>query len=283
MTMMRKFMIGLMIVSLFLSGCQLAQEEQGSQKRDQLVGIYITTESIYHEIHNDGNPAADEDRLYASKVDGTRSEFLFPLEGYFFYTAEVITEQEHYVTSATSPGISNPHVAYKTTDDGEERELEATVYFLSGTDLVLYANPVYQTATGDLYLTQNSGMGISHGGGAITLKENVQTDLEGEESYAISVTLNYQDMDQIESVTLIAMNDENQILEQNTYAPDEVPKEILPSDQTAYYLVQTRTIDSEGEIITLREVYGKDQKWIETYVLNDEGIYIGQSTQICWE
>ena len=129
---------------------------------------------------------------------------------------------------------------------------------------------------------QNSGMGISHGGGAITLKENVQTDLEGEESYAISVTLNYQDMDQIESVTVIAMDDENRILEQNTYTPDEVPKEILPSDQTAYYLVQTRTIDSQGEIITLREVYGKDQKWIETYVLNDEGIYIGQSTQICW-
>lgn len=281
--MKRKAIVWLTILSMLLSGCQLALEEQGSQKRDQLVGVFVTTEHIYHEIHNESNPAAEEERLYAISSGDDYQQRFADIDGYYFYAARFQTDNEFGVYNANNPGISNPSIAFKSTDDGEERTLEATIFFLSGTDLVLYANPVYQTEDGDLYLVQGSGMGISHGRGSINFKENVQTDLEGEESYSISITLNYQEMDQIESVTVIAMDDDNQILEQNTYKPDEVPEQLQPADNTAYYLIQTHTVDRDGNAVVLREIYDREDEWLETYNLNDEGIYTAHSVQIKWE
>ena len=163
---------------LSLTGCQLAKVESGSQ--DRLVGAFITTEYLDlmdmeaylndhlddvkkgGEILVDGDTRAYEERIYGvnQSDDPEHPDYTFPgLEGIAIYYIPVDAGEESYWTSSTAEE-AQLYTAFNLSNDMDEIVVTADLYVSADGGLhSFYANPIYQTAEGELYLI--SGTGIS--------------------------------------------------------------------------------------------------------------------------
>ena len=130
--------------------------------------------------------------------------------------------------------------------DLSQGSIEGTLYMIPGTEGVsLYANPVYQSEDGRIFVTSSDkeyrfGRGET---GHISLSKE-HTSNGGNYRYAsdFSVRINIEVKVPDKSVHIIHMNADNMLVLQEQYTPDTLPGSVTIYPDTEYVIIETRSL-----------------------------------------
>ena len=318
----KKLWIGLLalLMMVVVSGCSLAKEEikqpESKMTTDRLIGVLITRESLnlidwenhieenLEEIIENGSEILDTSdktgaRIYATinkngSEEGKDWEIVFEnIEGIQILTPTFQNGTEGELISIMGDDeISDIQLKSNAGEDGVSRELVGTVYVLpsEGEEMVFYANPIYQTTSGEIYVTNadmgtgvgNLGAGISatqtiDAEASVTRDDSVQTD-------KMSVVINYEVVKEPKEIILHYMDMENQVITSEKYEPSNLPEKIIPTSGTAYIILETISVDSKDG--STREVYEpslEEQGYLKTFIPTENGYLVKQEIKIMWE
>lgn len=302
-----------------LWGCSLAVPGAGEDTgEDRMIGVFITREYLdlqnmgqYQEAHasvpdkekkEEGDNGPQDGRKLYAQIDRSGGEnpdeweiTFGSLEGIQMFTPFWTPENgEPYWGTVCTEGISDTDIRYQESDSGTEHDISGTVYILPGkTDgsTACFANPVYQTADGRIYLT--GGTGVSKSGESAE-GEMLSSSLCGETSAVengktrtekTSVTVNYVLMYRPVSVTVLQMDKEHRIIKKEEYLPEEVPEELSAEKDTEYILTETQKETPAGEKTVSREVCGYSpdaESYLSTFYARDDGIAVKRESRIIW-
>lgn len=311
----RGFLISVVCMMMFaMCGCSLAVPGAGAEDGDRMIGVFVTDDYLdlfdidgyvadhVSELTDGGEIVAESSPEYAGRlyaeIDKSKGEHPFDwevsfkgVEGINMFQPQWTDENgEKYHASVCSEGISDVHVDQKMTDDGENNEISGIVYMVPGKadeDVSYYANPVYQTVEGDIYVV--SGTGFSTSGESdegqnfsTTWNEDVTVTENGKKKTEKNiVTINYAVMHRPVQITVYQMDEEHRIIKKKSYKPEEVPEELTAEQGTEYILVETEKEKLSGEKMISRDVYTCDpgeETDVETYYALDNGIVAKQTT-----
>lgn len=299
-----------------LNGCSLAvPEAEAKGGEDRLIGAFITAEYLdlydmegYLKDHGNlltggGEVALPRDpeydgRLYA-QIDQSKGPYDWEISfggvsgEYMLYAWQPGEDGSHRMCLCTD-GICDIDTNTNIMDDGAEYGISGTMYLLPGQadeEATYYANPVYQTAEGEIYAV--SGQGFLNGGdspeGAVfstTLSgEIVHTENGNTKTETNSVAVHYAVMDRPLRITLCQMSQDHQVVKQDVYRPGELPENIVAEPGTAYILAETEKEKTSGEKTVSRAITGYDpdkESFLETFYALDQGIVAKIETEVDW-
>ena len=258
----RTLMLGLAMV-LPLTGCQLALPGEESAQDDRLIGVYVTTEYLDlfdiesylednlnagwtgGEITGDTDPY--EGRVYAVRTEDGKYVFEGVPDGVnAFWPLE--TEADGSLVHANACGAEVQGAAdLLYGDEGTEQNCEAILYLDADRGNAAYFNPVYQTASGEIYLTAGTGMSAydttsqqAMGSFTHTLSaETTYTDTEGTvrtDSFSVAVTVEYWTPPEWIAVT--QMSADGQVVRRDVFDGETLPDTLARGAETAYYIVE---------------------------------------------
>ncbi len=292
--------------------------DEGFGADDRLIGVLITTEHLdlfdfesYLEDNrekilsgsqiDESQQAKYQGRLYATLVDGSYTdqetgqvsvskEFVFDgIRGIPYFAATISDESGSYVSSCADQAISDRHMEVFATDQGEDISLEGTVYVstVKGPH-VFYINPVYQSLSGEVYVTGGNGMAFS---GEKTEGLSHSTELESEISYISHgkevttrsyVKINIAYVDPPEKLSVVQFDGYNQIESRSDYSPGALPKTFETHPETEYIILETwKTSSDKGQSLT-RELYQATDETMYAFYCRDDGICVKQFSCIKW-
>lgn len=269
----RLITVGLCISLCILSGCQLALENAEGQSTGRLIGLFITKEPL---------DLSGEGRVYAKCSEG-KWDFA-EAEGICYFIPELINENQDLCTELTFDDAIWPgHTEIKTTDDGQEITLEASLYFPPGGQEEFFMNPVYQEADERVYVMKGNGMRMDADGegSAFTHKlEESQSQTENGESrqqhFSVSLTLETRRVPSL--VRVLQMTAAHEIVEQKEYEAGKMPESLTPDTRTEYIVLEL--ITEQG---TIHEVLGKEEQEMKSWYLREDGYLVKQYTQLMWK
>lgn len=249
----------------------------------------------------DGDTRQYEGRIYAERIeeeytafDGsvhTRTDFRFPEAlGGEALICPTLTDEDgfDYTCSINGRIFSDTHTHVKSSDAGTGIELSATVYYdpltirresinalyEDGTEgveqhICFYHNPVYQTPTGEVYVT--SGSGHSHNvdddispygdRSSFYLTQSFSSTVNGEtQTVDSSVTVNMESVRYAEKFVILEMSADNKLLHMSEYTPDTFPHELTVGSDTAYVIAETHSRGEQDEPIISRQVCTADSE-----------------------
>ena len=318
----KRFLSALLAVlfSLSLCGCQLAKEDQGEGSASaHIIGVFITTEYLdlfdmeaYLQDHSIGMPSgeiavsgntAPYDGRYYATLDAKPSsnpysrailyQYLFHgIEGFPFYSANhpETVEMQYFLASVYDSAISDIHTNIFVTDAGERDEIEGTIY-LSTTqaNTQLFLNPVYQADDGSVYV--QSGDFVEHGGEVsegpyvtYTYSDTATTTKNGvSQASGNSAKLSIAFLYPPTKITVIQMDQSNEVVTSAAYQPGKVPETLSPEPATEYLIVETYKTDENGANVVSRELVSRDVDWFFTFYAREDGICVKQHTTVAWK
>lgn len=281
----------------------------GETEQDCLIGMLVTREPLdlfdyegYFSENADkllaGGEISREDSaayqggLYANPVEqeaGSEryTEYVFNnVEGYALYSAFSGSGENgiNYTSGDEAISDSKTHLSY--TDGGKCIELEGTIYVTTENGpKAFYFNPVYQAATGELYALAGQGTsfsgdlseGMSH---STCMKEEQEysADTASEtESVASEIKLTVTYILPPEKLVLIQFDGQNNIISQEEYAPGRLPEKLKPEPGTEYIVLAS--VNSQG---TERELFQRDDEYLEAFFCREDGICVKTSTELIW-
>lgn len=280
--------------------------------RDKLIGVFLTKNYLDlwdmegyllnhgHELLSGGeiglaDTQAYRNRLYAEKKalpggeDGEISQYECSFPGVSGFCCFIpVTEDTHGSDHITQidEGISARNLAMKTTDEGDELTMEASIYFSTQVgDCSIYINPVYQSKDGTIYTVAGNGAFLNgaHGPGeafSTTLKEETSftTGKEARKN-TTSITVKLEFMNPPKEIILTQLDAQSQVLIRQVHSCDALPEEITPLPEAECILQET--ISPNGE--TLFHIYGKQDASIQAFTLREDNICTEKSISIQWE
>lgn len=306
-------------MAVFMCGCSLAIPEAGSDGDGaRLIGAFITSEYLelfdmedYLNAHAsklmDGKEitVANDDeygqRLYATidKHDSTDSsdwEISFQdIEGINFFSPLWTDEEgERFWGNVHDEEVGDSNISINVSETEEENVLTGTIYILPGRadeDTAYYANPVYQTSDGRIYVTTGTGFSTSGDSsegvyltttlsGQVDITENGKTKTE-KSSVSISIAVMYKPV----KITFYQMDAAHQIIKKEEYTPGKVPETWKTEPGTEYILIETEKENLSGEKFISREIYDskeEEETTAETYYALKNGTLAKQETEIDW-
>lgn len=284
----------LMILTLF-GGCQLAVDDSGRSGDDMLCGVFITfeyLESDFNEenidvpLNRNGNPNEiifPETRIYAKRIDnGGSVNYVFDdLEGIRFFGVEVddLEQNENYYKTVIDSEIVDGNVNVNVGDSSVNRSLSGTVYFDVHYPCTIYANPVYQTPEGDVYVTNGSGMSfgrmqVEGSQGTTTLSETKTiTEDSKKTSSTLEVEIKVEGANSNNKVVLKQMGSDDQLIAEEVIVKDNIPEsmQLLPDQE--YLIMEEHCTDFEGNTVIKRTLLDIDKKeTLEVRFTGDNGI-----------
>ena len=285
-----------MFVMFCLGGCSLAIENAGTTSRDRLIGIFVTDYYLdLTDLH--GN----EEKIYATIDKNGSSDFgewnisFDGIEGeYFIFPLWENEEGETCRDSRKSAAVCDSKMNAGYGDDGENIQVSFTLYVQPGQlnqDCANYANPVYQTESGEIYLLSGQGSTTDDRIGEGEVYENTISDqveiTEGWKTKTMktSVEISYNVMYRPTKIVLCQMDENHQLIKQDEYDPGKLPERLRAEKNTSYYIVETIKADSDGKQHIMREIYAPtddEDEGMETFYPLENGLLTKQSTEIIW-
>lgn len=304
----RLMLIIAVVLGLLLSGCQLAVDtvnEEGMVSQDRLAGIVVTTEHLdlfdmegylndnLNAIMAGRNPdqSAYQGRLYAREeieegiTDSgkayTRKYYHFDnVEGMAltYYTSHTWLEDgtllEEFTTGECGDGFWDVHFGTEET--------EGTIYLpMGGEEVILHLNPVFQDEEGRLYLTTGNGMHIDSWLGNCSMdyhEEIKENDGEEETIYQRKFKVTVQRTEIADTVVVLQMDGNNQVIDRLECAPEELPEELTPMADCAYILLEQHN----GGTVT-RQMFQQEDTYITVHTRGDGLICGGSIMNLIWE
>lgn len=308
---MKRILCGvlLLILGLPLSGCQLASD-RGEDSEDQLVGVFVTTEYLdlmdmdaYLNDHlneltdggtitMEGDTSAYQERVYAVDVseDPQNPDYRFPgIEGVPIYSVPVPEpEGDDYCWTPSNAPEAWQYYNYTVEDDMEGMVITAELYVSTEKrHHQFYANPMYRTAEGEIYLVGGTGAGgdMDELGTSLTLtvEETSDMTLNGETTrqrceVKVTVTSVYP----VEKTVLIQMDGNNRVIASQEFLPAQAPAEFTPESNTAYLLVETHRQSQSGDQTVDRELFDWEDTVFSTYQEGENSFFCRTYTVIHW-
>ena len=290
-----KKLIAMLLTVCLLSGCSLAVS--GQSVKGELVGFFVTVKltdgddsvQIWNEeaagrgFFNDFSIGYKDRKLFAQRNDDASVPYEFP-EGcglsWFSYDGFKNGEPS-YRSNFSSPEIAQTMLEYYPASVSHF-EMEAVIYAVEGTEAVLYFNPVYQTATGEVYALNEDQPGIGVDGQQTWSYSLYQAEAtkKGDLTYQnnkLELKLEYVVLP--ECYVIIEMDENSQPLRQAEFAPGQMPETYTPGGDAAYLILEARA----GED-TLRYAYSpaEEDRNMDTFYPGDFGLCIKGYTTIQW-
>ncbi len=236
-----------------------------------------------------------KDRVYASLMEESLQneqgephalkQYVFDeIDGIAFFCPKFTDESgDIYQGSNTDDAITDVSLAVSSTNEEESISMEGTIYVstLNGPTR-FYFNPVYQNDAGEVYV--ETGKGTSHSGDIVagmsnTLRLNEETSVtvDGKKQTIrtdIAVTVCY--IDAPDTVSILQMDQENKIVQQDKFESGEFPQELKPNAQTAYFIVETHRADTDA--VLSRELFtiSDENNYLTAFSARSDGICIKQ-------
>lgn len=285
---------------------------------DNISSVAMGKDNVIH-----GDTSQYQGRIYAElteeewiSADGTkrtRPVYKFPeeLKGEALLCPTYTDEGgERYTGSEGSDIFSGTHVHVKGNDAGSSVELTATVYYdpLSihqetmnalnedGTEtteqhICFYHNPIYQTDSGEVYVTSGSGhsYGVGSGvsiygmNGSFSMDQSFSTNLNGKvEELTNSVSVTMESVRYAEKLEILEMSSENKLLRTMEYDPQTFPHELTVGPDTAYVIAETHSLDKNDSPVITRQVctVNSEDEHIEVFVPIGNGFVSKQETKV---
>lgn len=305
-------LIGIFILGV-TNALQFAKPSANEKSESsRLIGMLITTEYLdlfdMDRFLNDhasqllrGNKISAQqsseykDRIYASLTDEvlrneqgephTLKKYVFDeIDGISFFCPKYTDESgDIYQGSEADDAITDVSLAVSSSNEEEGLSMEGTIYVstLNGPTR-FYINPVYQNDAGDVYV--ETGNGSSYSGDIVAgmssthrLNEETSVTIDGKKETVrtdIAITVCY--MDPPGTVSVLQMNQESKIIQQDKFEAGEFPQELRPNAQTAYFIVETHQANS-GAVLS-RELFtiGDDNNYLTAFSARSDGICIKQ-------
>lgn len=240
-----------------------------------------------------------KDRIYASLTDEalqneqgelhTLKKYVFDeIDGIAFFCPEYTDESgDIYQGSDADDAITDASFAVSSSDEEESLSMEGTIYVstLNGPTSFFF-NPVYQNDAGDVYV--ETGNGTSHSGDIVAgmssthrLNEETSVTVDGKKKTVrtdIAVTVCY--MDAPDTVSVLQMDQKNNIIQQDKFETGEFPQELKPNAQTAYFIVETNQANTDA--VLSRELFtiSDDNNYLTAFSARSDGICIKQYCSI---
>jgi len=318
-------MLALILAAALLTGCQLARTDGLSTENSRLVGVFITREYLdlfdvggYFEdnvskLLNGGEISLKDSerysgRIYAELVEAvdtndetgekhSRWDYAFPgLEGIPFFSAEVFPPDGDPFHAAFTDGL----LCDTRFAVGNETTLDGTLYLTPEVPAVIYANPVYQSSDGRVFVTTGAGWSVSSENGSgeyisgshvadsvfsTTLEETHTSSENGEKKTAESfrVTLNVGIMLGPKAVAVIQLDAQNTVITRDEYSPEDMPEQITPRPETEYIVVETESAGTDDGRVFSRELLEPADAGITGYKARTDGIIEPVWTELLWE
>lgn len=294
-------------------------ENSDGTSKDRLIGVFITTEYLdlfdfESYFQNNANKALSggeisssdsapyQGKLYAILVDdlytnpetgetiATKKYVFDGIEGIAFFSARYTDESGmQYWGTGGDDAISDAHTGFNSTDAGDSIEMKGTIYVsTSKGSNVFYYNPVYQAATGEVYLM--SGQGMSHGGELSTgmssshaLKEEQTITIDGKsETISSNIEVSTCFMDTPISTTVLQYDEDGNIVAKEDYAAGDLPFKITTCSDTEYIIVETHMKSRDGKETVTRELFQPDDESLFAFSCREDDICIKQYCSIEW-
>ena len=308
---MKRILCGvlLLILGLPLSGCQLASD-RGEASGDQLVGVFVTTENldlmdmdVYLNAPRTasthagtttgaGDTSANQERLYAVDVPEhpQNPDYRFPgIEGVPIYSVPVPEpEGDDYCWTPSNAPEAWQYYNYTMEDDMEGMVITAELYVSTEKGhQQFYANPMYRTAEGEIYLVGGTGAGgnMDEPGTSLTLtvEETSDMTLNGETTrQRCEVKVTVTSVNPVEKIVLIQMDGNNRVITSQEFLPGQAPVEFTPESDTAYLLVETHRQSESGGQTMDWELFDREDSVFSTYQEGENGFFCRTDTVIPW-
>ena len=247
-----KKLFALILAVLMLAGCQLASEEiQEAPMNDRLVGVFITMDHMDLDFDiegwlNDNGISGDaeidmaEGLAYQEKLPVTIGDNGWVVPGHEGLSIGRYWNGEYW-TGFSSEGICELNSSIAAGDDGDTIEVEGTVCFPMDSEVMLCANPVYQTPEGEFYVVQGNSFQsqleygpMSHG----IQDEKTWTENGVSRTFRAHFTTTARGVELAERVVLVWMDADYRELSRVEYAVEELPESVTPAEDANFLIIQ---------------------------------------------
>ena len=285
---------------------------------DKLIGVLITreyldlfdneqflTDNINKLVKgkeiSESEKAKYQGRIYATLVEtghtdektgeaGGRKEYVFEgVDGICYFAPQITDQFGTYWSSIIDEAISDGHIHLDSSDEGESIDLEGTIYIATSANAGnFYYNPVFQTATGEVYAVSGNGifsdnntvgMSMSH-----EIKEEQSStigDLTTSSGSRIKITISY--IDDPVKVSILQFDSENNLLSQMDCGSGKLPNTLQPQPDTQYIIVEATTFSQDQAANISRTLYQPEDETLFAFSCREDGICVKQWCEIDWK
>ena len=258
------FLIGL------LDGGAASSAAAESEEEGMLIGVFVSEEDIDTgddlEVTSPGKFRWTKGRLYAERTEeGWRFPDL-PDGGGIFSVLPMESDNADGETESPLLNSDFPQIVHigslgkadgrsnASTENGMDRldiDLSGEVYACGERQVIFNFYPIYQTSDEKIYLTRGNSMGMSGADGASathTLTSDITETFGGKTRHVtVKVAVTAVSRPIPEKFTVAHMDENDQILKLEAFAPDALPESIMPADGAAYLIGTNYGTDRDGE------------------------------------
>ena len=247
-----KKLFALILAVLMLAGCQLASEEKREDTtQDRLMGVFITFERLDLDFDiegwlDDNGLSGDEEidmaegLAYQEKLPVTIGDNGWVVPGHEGLSIGRYWNGEYW-TGFSGEGICELNSNIAAGDDGDTIHCEGTVCFPMDSEVVLCANPVFQTPEGEFYVVQGNSFqsNLQTGSMSQSIKdEKTWTENGVSRTFCAEFTTTVQGVELAERVVLVWMDADYRELSRQEYAVEELPESVTPAEGAVYLIVE---------------------------------------------
>ena len=247
-----KKLFALILAVLMLAGCQLASEEKREDTtQDRLVGVFVTMDHMELDFDiegwlNDNGLSGDEEidmaegLAYQEKLTVNIGDNGWVVPGHEGLSVGRYWNGEYW-TGFSSEGICELNSNIAAGDEGDTIEVEGTVCFPMDSEVMLCANPVYQTPEGEFYVVQGNSFQSHLQTGAMSQSirdEKTWTENGVSRIFCAEFTTTVQGVELAERVVLVWMDADYRELSRTEYAVEDLPESVTPAEGAVYLIVE---------------------------------------------
>ncbi len=289
-----------------LSGMCLAEPNSTEdEKPDQLIGFLITegTWSSQDIFQTSSDEAA---RVYATNIpeqdsaevtgisDKNLPVSFEGIEGPFcFYVIDEFYELDERMSTSTQyadNSVFDSCFSYNVTDQEVAIAIEGSVAVLPSeiSDESYFVHPVFQGEDGRVYvIPEHSGINAPMVGMSNSYSISNQSTINDsgiETSSGNSVTVTIYGKYPPVSITILQMNDKNEVISRLDCEPGQLPETLVTEKSTEYLIVEEIVTGAEGLPIVNRTVINHGEEILLTHYLPDNSKWISaQVTALEWQ
>lgn len=264
------------IIAALILGAMAAAYALGSSGRltmveqaDRLMGMLITAQPLTE---------GGDGKVYAERVD---REYVFNgVEGMqCFFT--VGDDTDNAVVTHIDAAFTDKYCdVHAINDDGQSVAMKAKLYLGTSFKDMLFYNPVYQTASGELYAVGGQGNQFEGEPGmssSLPLSESVKRYENGKMlTYGTSVNIEAEVISEPEKIIVSQFDAAGKLLSSESFTPGALPDSM---ESTAAYIV----VGTVSQIGTQYEVFQPDDGSISALYCREDNVCVMQSCIVGWE
>ena len=254
----------------------------------RLVGVLITMRDI--------SPYTGEDGLLWASVSGEDTDF-----GPEYYFEEVgglrlicfaVPEENgdgSSIVSNVDDGFSE--VDFSLSEDNGSIAMKASVHVVPGqSDEMFFYNPVLRAEDGRVFAVPGDFVTISAEmnppGSSVgqTIRDERRHTENGEEIVDVTeVNVEIMAAREPMGIRLLQFSKAHEILKNEEFMPGSVPEQITALAEADYLLLETEEKAEDGQVFIRREVFGRDEDYLNTVSCREDGICISHYHEILWD